>query len=313
MRPFLKTLLYFCSVFLGLLLIGFFAPPTPNVLKSLIFAQIDKDALLVSTPSPRLILVGGSNLSFGINSQLLHDSLKLNPVNTAIEASVGLKYMLDHSKSFVKKGDVVIVSPEYHQYFGNYMYGGDDLLRTVMDVSRRNYKLLSVKQWLNISPGIMSYACSKFNPNNYFPDKKQPNMIVYKRNSFNEFGDVDAHWSQKTKRVPPISGFRGAFNTDAIAELNKFRSEIQQKGATLLVTYPAIQPRSYKNNIAQLNQVQLALCNAGFRTLGTPGRYVLPDSLFYNTFYHLIKQGVDERTRLLIHNIQYNLRLNAMP
>ena len=114
------------SLFIGILLLPVvlvvaFAIATPPVSKSLsgsyLFAGKQKDFLLATVESPRIIFIGGSNLAFGTNSQMIKDSLGLNPVNTGLHASLGLKYMLDNTYRYIKKGDIVVVAPEYEHFY----------------------------------------------------------------------------------------------------------------------------------------------------------------------------------------------------
>jgi hypothetical protein len=56
-------------------------------------AVLEKDRLIRNTPSPKIILVGGSNLAFGIDSRMMQDSLGLRVVNMGLYAKLGLKYM----------------------------------------------------------------------------------------------------------------------------------------------------------------------------------------------------------------------------
>ena len=70
--------------FVLLMAIGVLIPASRTARESFLFSKIDKDSLLKNTPSPRIVLVGGSNTSFSIDSQILKDSLHLNPVNTRI-------------------------------------------------------------------------------------------------------------------------------------------------------------------------------------------------------------------------------------
>src|ERR1700730_2211300 len=115
MKKFLKKVFFFTLIFVGIVSIGLLLPATPRSSQSLLFGEIEKDSLLNNAPSPRIVFIGGSNLSFGINSQMIKDSLGLNPVNAAIHASIGLVYMLDHSLNYIRPGDVLVVSPEYQQ------------------------------------------------------------------------------------------------------------------------------------------------------------------------------------------------------
>src|SRR5512140_975750 len=96
-----------------------------------IAAVLEKDRLIRSTPSPKIILVGGSNLAFGIDSRMMEDSLHVNVVNMGLYAKLGLRYMLAQVKPYIKKGDVVVVVPEYDQFYGNFA-DGDNTLNTAL-------------------------------------------------------------------------------------------------------------------------------------------------------------------------------------
>src|SRR5215212_5179389 len=85
---------------------------------SYIAAVLEKDRLIRDTPSPKIILVGGSNLAFGIDSHMLEDSLGVHVVNMGLYAKLGLRYMLAQVKPYIRKGDLVLVVPEYDQFFG---------------------------------------------------------------------------------------------------------------------------------------------------------------------------------------------------
>lgn len=313
MKLFIRNFLSFCLIFLSIILIGIFSPATSNVSKSLIFAKLDKDSLLLNTPSKRVILIGGSNLSFGINSAMLKDSLLLNPVNTAVHAGIGLKFMLDHSERYIRDGDIVIIAPEYFQYFGNNVYGGEELLRTILDVSKNDYKLLSFRQWINLSPFVLTYACSKFNIASYII-KGRGQTDVYLRKSFNKYGDVDTRLTPKAeKNIIPFPTIDGKFNNEAIEELLRFRDKIKKKGADMYVTYPGYQAKSFQYSFKQINIVQHSLIKNGFKILGNPYRYEFRDSLLFNTPYHLNKYGVDIRTKLLIQDLKpFLLRRNLV-
>ena len=76
-------------------------PPSEFFKKSLFFSLIDKNKLLEETNKPRLIFIGGSNLSFGLDSKRIKDSLKFNPINTGIHTSLGLKFMLANAEKFI--------------------------------------------------------------------------------------------------------------------------------------------------------------------------------------------------------------------
>jgi hypothetical protein len=291
----------FSLLLLLLIIIGFLLPVTPRASKSLLYAKIQKDSLLKNTDSPRIIFVGGSNLSFGINSQMILDSLHLNPINTAIHASIGLEYMMDNTLNYIKKGDVIILAPEYSHFYGRSIYGGEELLRTVADINPLDIMDLETEQKKNTSKYLLKYSFSKFKPTEYFGFKESD---IYSVNSFNKYGDVYTHWTMKQQKFSSADTIRSIYNPDAIKFIDSFRIELEKKGAKLFITYPSYQASSYDKSINQIKKIEQELLENNFELLGTPERYRIPDAMMFNTSDHLLKKGVDYRTKLLIEDLK---------
>lgn len=313
MRPFVLKVLAFCLAFLcmavaPLVAVALLVPPTPRASTSLLFAKRDKDVLLRDTPGPRLILVGGSNLSFGVDSQLLRDELGMNPVNTGLTASLGLKYMMDSTLPYVRRGDVVVVVPEYSHFYGGRAHGGEELLRTVIDVDRRSISTLTARQWANVARYLPKLALSKLWPGEYF-FRQSAEPGVYERRSFNRYGDVSVHWTRAREPFAPYEPASGPFDETLIADIRKFEEQVLGRGALLYVSFPGFQAASFANLRGQIAEVETRLRESGLVLLGTPGRYALAEKYMFNTPYHLNKQGVDLRTRRLIAD----LRAHGLP
>ncbi len=301
MEKFLKRLTVFSLIVAALLLVGGFLPVTPRAAKTLLFAKIKKDSLLIHTQSPRVIFVGGSNLSFGLNSQMIKDSLALDPVNTSIHASLGLEFMLNSAVQFLKKGDIVVLSAEYDQFFGNFAYGDEELLRLVMDIEPKSLAQFSKDQWLSIYPFFPKYLFSKYNPVEYLLAKEN---LVYGVNSFNQYGDASAHWKLNKESFAPYGEIQGEMNNDILEKLKLFEEKIKKVGAKMYVTFPSYQQTSFDFSQKQIASVDSVLKKEGFNVISVPDKYRLPDSLFFNSPYHLTKTGVDLRTSMLIADIK---------
>ncbi|MGB2965393.1 MAG: hypothetical protein WBB69_15570 [Anaerolineales bacterium] len=278
-------------------------PATPRSTKSLLFSKLDKDILLENTPSPRLILIGGSNLTFGIDSSLFKQALGLNPINTAIQASIGLTYMLKNTIEYVRPGDIVIISPEYSQFYARYAFGEEELLRTVLDVDRQSLKTLNLNQWLNILEYLPRYAISKIKPSEY-NFKENPFIGIYERKSFNEYGDVNIHWNHESIDFKTKDPIEGKFNDQVIKELLLFENQVLEKDAMLFITFPCLEEHTYQVFEENIIQVEEELIKNGFQILGTPPRYRVPKDLSYNTPYHLNREGAMYRTTLLIEDLR---------
>lgn len=285
-----------------ILVVSIVLPPTPRTSTSLLFAKIDKDQLLENTPSRRLIMIGGSNLSLGVDSHEIQERTNLNPVNTAIHASIGLKFMMDQTKDYIQPGDVIIISSEYVQFFNLYAYGGDELLRTVLDVDRSGINDLNTLQWIRIIRFVPKYSISKLKPSEYiFRKSKAPN--VHLRSSYNEYGDVDVHWSLEDEIFGPYPSITGFFNQQVIKDLQAFDFYVTEKGAKLYITYPGLGEDTFNNIEKQIRRVEDALINSGLTIIGTPDRYLIPQEYLFDSPYHLNRTGVDYRTNLLIEDL----------
>ncbi|GHT63912.1 hypothetical protein AGMMS50239_20680 [Bacteroidia bacterium] len=253
--------------------------------------------------SPRIIFVGGSNLSFGLNSQMILDSLHLNPINMAIHANVGLKYIMDNTIQYIKKGDIVVLVPEYIHFSREFDYVSDELLRTVVDVNESNYKLLSSKQLFDFLPLIPQFSLSKLKPTEYFNIKDEDEGI-YDIHSFNQYGDAYRHWGLEKRKFSPELLKGSDFNPEVIQGMKKFQSAVSSKGATLFVSYPCFQDIAFSESTKAIKEIETQYIKNGFAILGTPERYMIPDSLTFNTSYHLSKKGMDYRTNLLIEDLE---------
>jgi hypothetical protein len=274
-------------------------PVTPVASKSYFFSSIQKDSLLANVASPRMIFIGGSNISFGLNGQMIRDSLNINPINTGINADTGLKYMLDNTAQYIKKGDVIIAPLEYEHYTRDDNYCDEPLLRIIMDVNRKNLRLLNLRQALNLLPDIPKYLISKIKPTAYLNVEVD---LPYAANSFNEYGDECAHWNMENRDFIP-SVRLDDFNRQIIDRLKDFEETAKQKGARFYITYPSYMEKSFRESEDIIELIHNEL-EKNFAVLGYPARYMMSDSLMFDTSYHPNKTGVDIRTARLIEDIK---------
>ena len=87
-----------------LFLIGILVPPTPKAKASSLFSKTKKDKLLeYQTNKRRLILIGGSNICFGLDSKQIEKKLNLFPINTSIGAGLGLDFMMNDIINKIQK------------------------------------------------------------------------------------------------------------------------------------------------------------------------------------------------------------------
>ena len=76
----------------------------------------DKHHRLSTVESPRIILVGGSNLAFSVDSEKIEKHFERPVVNMGLHAGLGLKFMLNEIQPALNGGDIVIIFPEYEHF-----------------------------------------------------------------------------------------------------------------------------------------------------------------------------------------------------
>ncbi|MFT3795777.1 hypothetical protein [Flavobacterium sp.] len=258
-----------------------------------------KDSLLENVPSPRLVMIGGSNLSMSLDSQKIKDSLHLNPINMGLHAGMGLIFHLDHALPHIQKGDVVLVVPEYAQFEGNFAYGDKELLLAVCDLRVAGLADLNWRQIKNITGFVPKYAFTKFNRSEY---KKPKGKVLNLKETFNQYGDwvtrFDSVHNTVTygKSLPEV-------NENVMAHLKDFEQQLKARGAKLLVSFPALQDASYDNAEELITAVSKSYYENEFRVIGNAAQYRFSNDLMYDTPYHLNHKGVQIRTQMLIRDL----------
>lgn len=300
MKKFLQQIALFLLIMLVFFIVGIVLPATPRAATSMLFSKIKKDSLLENVKEPRIILIGGSSMSMSLNSQRIKDSLGLNPVNTGVHAATGLVFMLDHTIKYIKKGDVIVIVPEYDQLYGDFAYGAQELLRTILDVRTDNISEFRTQQFWNMVPYLPQYVLSKFKPSEY---KKSDDNMVYLRDAFNEYGDCSKRWEQHPPNTLTFGPLTAPFNQDIINEIKAFEKKANEKGAKVILSFPAFQDASYDNIALRIKEVERAYRNNGFTVIGNPEEYRFPNTLMYDTPYHLTTKGIEIRTQMLIKEL----------
>ena len=305
MKKFMFSILLFLLLFLSIIIGGLLIVRVTNP-KDLYFSLIDKHQMLKEIKSPRIILVGGSNLSFGIKSKMIQESFRINVINTSVHAGLGLKYITDDIIRFIKKGDIVILAPEYEHFFGNTLYGSEPMINSIISVPE-TYKFLNFQNWKEILGALPKTAVKnmiKFGLSKYNQFSGIKRVGIYDRNSFNEYGDVNAHFQMRNEDFDAPEGIEGFFNFEAIKTIISFKKGIEDKGGLFLFTYPCLMNTSLNSITEETAMINFKLNEIGVKIIGTPQRYSLSDSLYFNSQYHLDKEGVEIRTKYLIQDLQ---------
>jgi hypothetical protein len=268
-------------------------------------AVADKQERLRSLPSPKLVFVGGSNLSFGVDSERLERELGRPVANMGLGIYAGFRFMLDSVADGVGPGDFVVVSPEYQFFYG--LYDGDEELFDVFEAYPRGARYLhSPRQIYMLGRASLIFAKLKLKRLllGAFTDSNPD--CIYCRGAFNSYGDLTAHLDDVSSDISEMALFRKGRRTTAIDEravagLRDFFKTIRARGAQGAVIFPPLPEKHYRENRERVDAVALRLREeSGIEILIEPEQGTYPLNLFFDWVYHLNAEGREVRTKDLI-------------
>jgi len=284
------------------------SPPGPN--QANFFAAIlDKQRMLREMPSPRIILVGGSSLAFGMDSELISKTFNRPVVNMGLHAGMGLNLMLAQVRPNLRAGDMIVLVPEYELFCGGYFDGDDSVLANILEIDRKTLFLLDANQ-LSRLPWIAKYLIQY----RYLrqANARQFESEFYGRAAFNANGDATRHLDQKPVR--PVTGgdyiltYEQTKNLAVIPALNEFQRDAAAKGARVLFFYPNAMASVYDQSTPEIQKLVDDLrAHLEIPILGAPQDFRLDDPNFFDTTYHLTRAGRDIRTQRFIGLLQAHL------
>lgn len=263
---------------------------------------------------PKIMFVGGSNLAYGIDSEMIEDWLSVPVVNFGHHAGLGLPFILNQAKKFTRKGDIVLISPEYFMGEGDYKLIEQTCL---MFPELADLQTFSVKQEVQLHLTETREGLVKFVEGEQVKNEPAADFLLLEnriRNSsnpnwiFNEYGDVVMHLNSRGwyKRSPDETKFQYRY-WEGIKSLNEFKAEAKAKGVDVFFTYPPMAKSDFDIEASSIKRFGKDLTNnLDIEILNTPEDLVLDNGYFFDTQYHLTKKGRELRTKTVLRSIMEN-------
>lgn len=245
--------------------------------------------------SNKIVIIGGSNGAFGINSRLLHETYNLPVVNTCTHASIGLRMQFETYKDMLREGDIVILSPEYGGGKER-LYGGYNLLRILSTHMPEGYRKLTLRQWLNIYNFIgIHYLGTKRHKN--FSEFDDP----YSANAINEYGDIE--WEREHKDSIDFYHLSGYMDDELIDYIKYIHDFTKSKGIKLAFLPPTMMKSNFKSCVKQIDSMAYSLEINGVPWQSAPSNYSFDDTLYFDTPCHMTPEGANIRTKAIIEDL----------
>lgn len=281
----------------------------PNAQNAYLATFVDKMQLLDSVPSPRLILMSGSNVAFGVDSDLLSNELEIPVVNAALHFQLGSHFLMEQLKSTVRKGDIVLISMEYVMT----SQGIKDEQLTVADFYPPAKKWI---QYQSNNEEIAAYATHRLSDfklvmGELWTGNRQKSIAiddttsVFFRKCFAKNGDLVGHLNN-----PPFNFNNPAISNEIvynkqIKDFNDFYDFATKKGVMVFFTFPTYAESGLEKNMPVIRKLEKQLrANLKIPIIGSPENSVMDDSFFFDSVYHLNAKGRKVFTSRLIQLLE---------
>ena len=274
---------------------------------------VDKIERLESINESKIILVGNSNLAFGIYSDQIEEDIGMPVVNLGLHGGLGNAYHEEIAKLNINEGDIVIVC--HSNYEDEDVISDPELAWVTYDYNENVWPIIRKKDYLTMLKAYPAYLRDSY----YLWITGRGNLEtgdVYSRSAFNQYGDViakddaeqmntDEFFKENKISVPSI-------NDTCINRLNNLNQYCKDRGATLLIAgYPIAygEYSEFSEKDFDVFQSELASRFDGV-VISDYSDYFFPYDYFYNTELHLNEKGANARTKQLIKDIKNWLNNN---
>lgn len=283
---------------------------------------IHKKMLLASAPSPRIIFVGGSGVAFSLDTALVGSSTNLYPVNLGMYATLGLDNLLRQADEGTRKGDTVVIIPEYRLLEDIDSFRGVQLLGLIQaDIHFARY--LGNKRDIASMLGALPLWCEQqieetsSRLHHYLLSTQDETMhrMVYRESNFNSYGDMLGHlqFATQSERVWKEAKLAGHVSPSVTKSLTEFIESAKKKGFTVRFSWPAFSRSSYEENSMAIDQLSsdIKIIFGKDNVLGEPSDFVWSDNNFFDSVYHLLASARAEHSHKIARllNASFNQQI----
>lgn len=256
--------------------------------------SVFKRGLMEATPSPRVVVTGGSGTAFGYDSALVESRTGVSTVNLGLHASFNSDHILSEVKRYGMPGDTVVVALEHHMFQD--ARPGIELLQFIIEWSPEDLTYLNKQQVMTFLDTGHTYVSRMIlRCLNRAQGKGEP-FFPYRVDRLSERGDVLVESDEVINRArvtrPSTFRYRASMVEERIGVLNRFIGECRGRGIRVLYTHPPMARSAFEGAREDLERLDEAL-HAG---LDAPivlslSESILDDDDFYNTYYHPNSRG----------------------
>ena len=302
----MKKLIFWCKAVavLVLVLVFLFAVVSPQYTENYNASILDKVKRLSSIDGPKMVLIGNSNLVFGMDSEMLEEAFQMPVVNMGVHGGLGNAFHEQMARINIQPGDIYIIC--HTEYDDDDSIPDPSLAWLTIENHFPLWRLIRLKDIPSMADAFSTY-CKKALAV-WAEGESADADPMYTRESFNVYGDNNYPRPVRDPSIvlPFEEQALPQIGEQCVQRLNALNREIVAKGATMLVAAYPIANGEFTPLVSDYAAFTESLAEA----LDAPVISYFPDYMiqyeyFYDTMYHLTNEGVAIRTNLLIEDIRF--------
>lgn len=268
-----------------------------------------------SAQGNKIIIVGNSNVAFGVDSalaeELLHEGgLDYGVYNFGLYGSLGTKMMLELVRGRIEEGDIIVLVPELaEQPLSTYFSAQEAWYALDGDMSM--FWAFSGDEQGALAGAYASYTAEKLQYAN--SGTPAQGSGVYASSSFDGRGDLNNY--DRSNNIMSggydinnmISLDASLFSPDFVSYVNEYARVVQNKGAAMYFSFPPINARALTGGTSALEFQSAVAQLLSFPVISDVRNYIMDYEWFYDSNFHLNSSGMTVRTVQLVNDIKNQL------
>lgn len=261
---------------------------------------------LSNTEGPKILMIGGSSIAFGLDVEMMEDFYKDYTVCPfGLYGAIGTKAMLELALDHISQGDIVIISPEISEQTMSLYFSAQDMWKA-MDSDLSMIGSLSGEDLGKMVSGVFSYLSEKLR---YIRLGKKPQPDdVYAKASFG--GNCRMTYDRPYNQMPLLYDDTAlvSYSTELIQKefidyINEYYEACYKKGAEVYYNFCPVNRLSVEE-AAEIEPFFVCLNESlHFPILGNPQDYLFDAEWFYDSNFHMNTRGMIVYTARVVEDL----------
>lgn len=271
-------------------------------------AMIDKQDLLQRTNSPKVIVIGGSSVAYGVDTQLMSDSLGLPVLNMSYQYFLGSDFLFRQVAESLNKGDKVIASFEYMV-----TKEGDkkEQLRAASYYPKAiewiEFETIPqyISSWLRFRIDLFRKVILRLYDRTPFNPTVDDTESTFFRGAINSHGDLVSHLNNDPLQFAMCNTTKDSAFYPVIENVSHYTNLLRKKGVEVYYTFPPYEESSFASDKPLVDTLINQFSKyPNIILLDSPYDNKYPNSYFQDMCYHLNAVGRRERTINLVQDFK---------